>query len=343
MLMRFVSIIFAGVTFSGCLSGERKNMDQQQRIDTELKKIDGLLRDTGFAFGVAKHQDSAYYLEQGQAPPPFLPPGEEDATIQKSIREEKIATNLAQFYAVECGIGLLLETKGGTPVSWLEKIVHKTLDTSEQFVMNRFANATWKAGQPFRGLERIARPVFCVANFLPPIEIQKDEEQVLAAATILLDALKELKDAPKQEQLEKISQLEKDTHFAVVMARYTDTGGMGGGDGGTITKKLKEEKIAINIAGFYALECGLSWLAQTDHQLPSQTMAGIVADSLPAAQKLLFARLANATWKAGQPFRSLDRITRDNFTPAIFLSPEEIEKDHVQIKAAASLLLRSLR
>jgi len=313
-------------------------MDHQQQINTELHRIDLLLRDISFAFLMARHQDAAYYQGQGQIPPLFLQPDEEDATIQKSSREEKIAMNLAQFYAVECAIGFLLETKGGTPISWLEKIVNKTLDPDEQLVLNRFANATWKAGQPFRGLERLTRPVFSVANFLPAIEIRKDEDLVLAAAATLLGALKEGSGGTREEQLEKMGQLEKDTNFALEMSGYTDRG-----DTSTISKRVKEEKIAINIAGFYALECGLSWLAQTDHLLPSQTMAHIIADSLPAEQKLLFARLANATWKAGQPFRALDRIRRDNFVPAVFLSPEEVEKDHVQIKAAAILLLESIQ
>jgi len=48
--------------------------------------------------------------------------------------------------------------------------------------------------------------------------------------------------------------------------------------------------------------------------------------------KILLQRFANATWKAGQPFRGLDRITRDNFVPFYFLQMKKL-KDWVQIKA----------
>jgi len=58
---------------------------------------------------------------------------------------------------------------------------------------------------------------------------------------------------------------------------------------------------------------------------------------------LLLARFANATWKAGQPFRSLSRITRDNFRPAVLLSDDELKKDFDQIRAAAATLADAMR
>jgi hypothetical protein len=51
---------------------------------------------------------------------------------------------------------------------------------------------------------------------------------------------------------------------------------------------------------------------------------------------LLLARFANATWKAGQPFRALGRISRANFIPAALLPQQELEKDFVQIRAASA-------
>lgn len=60
------------------------------------------------------------------------------------------------------------------------------------------------------------------------------------------------------------------------------------------------------------------------------------------AEMLLLARFANATWKAGQPFRSLARITRPNFIPAAMLTDEELQKDFDQIKAAAGKLLEAM-
>jgi hypothetical protein len=50
-------------------------------------------------------------------------------------------------------------------------------------------------------------------------------------------------------------------------------------------------------------------------------------------------RFANVTWKAGQPFRGLDRIAHATFTPYYFLTEAELEKDWIQIKLAAGLVL----
>ena len=58
---------------------------------------------------------------------------------------------------------------------------------------------------------------------------------------------------------------------------------------------------------------------------------------------LLLARFANTTWKAGQPFRSLSRITRDTFRPAALLSEEELKKDFEQIRAASVKLLEAMK
>lgn len=58
---------------------------------------------------------------------------------------------------------------------------------------------------------------------------------------------------------------------------------------------------------------------------------------------MIFARFANATWKAGQPFRGLNRITRPTFTSFYFLGEADIEKDFVQIKMAAEKLLPLLQ
>jgi hypothetical protein len=56
----------------------------------------------------------------------------------------------------------------------------------------------------------------------------------------------------------------------------------------------------------------------------------------------LFSRFANATWKAGQPFRGLNRIERETFTPFFFLSETDIDKHWVQIKAATAKVLTVL-
>ncbi|MGC4037192.1 MAG: hypothetical protein QM764_14635 [Chitinophagaceae bacterium] len=303
------------------------------------------MRDLTFAISIAKSQDSAYYISQNQPVPSF--DAEKDSTKKKSFKEEKIAINVAGFYATECGIGALMEQKGETPVFWLKKIAEKRLDSSEILLLNRFANATWKAGQPFRSLSRIAKDNFIVANFLSKEEIQKDYDQVSAAASKLLDSLKTSENALKEEQLQKIKSLLQDKQFAFEMAKHIEASYYSslkkevppflnpGEDTLQIDKSIFEEKIAINIAGFYALECGLSYFAAAQDKAPSDVLNAILADTISTSDKQLFERFANATWKAGQPFRSLDRITRDIFIPFDLLSKEEIEKDWVQIKNAA--------
>jgi hypothetical protein len=329
-------------------------MQQQQQITQELSQITSLLRDSSFALDMAKNQDAAYYKAQGQPIPDFLPQNGETGIAEKSAKEEKIATNIAAFYALECATGALMAQEGGTPVEWLNKIETKQLDPSEVLLLNRFANATWKAGQPFRGLERITRDVFTSPVFLPEAEVKKDYDQISAAADKLMEAMQDVKDASKASQLQKLKALLQDKSFALEMAQHMEAAYYTaqqqavpaflkpGEDTSTISKSAKEEKIATNIAGFYALECGLSYLATAQQKLPSAVLQSIVNDSLDAKDKKLFERFANATWKAGQPFRGLDRITRETFIPFDQLSKEEQEKDWVQIKAAAEKLLQSL-
>jgi hypothetical protein len=341
--------------FLSCSENKNVNMQQEQQINEELKKITGLLRDSSFALEMAKNQEAAYYASQGQTAPAFLPDKADTSRIKRSLKEEKIATNIAAFYALESGIGVLMDQKAGSPVEWLNKIIGKQLDSTEILVLNRFANATWKACQPFRGLKRITRDVFISAVFLPDDEVKKDYDQVLAAATKLLPALEDVKDSSGANQLQKISRLLHDKQFAMEMAQHMEAAYYTaqqqavppflkpGEDTATIKKSVKEEKIATNIAGFYALECGLSYLATVQKKLPSAVLQSIINDSISKDDKKLFERFANATWKAGQPFRGPDRIERKTFTPFDLLSKEEMEKDWVQIRAAAKMLMKNLQ
>src|SRR5688500_4260159 len=147
-------------------------------------------------------------------------PEEERRMILKPARDEKIATNLAGFYALECGVDMLCTKTGETPVGMLEKIVGNSVDSSEKLLLNRFANATWKAGQPFRGLDRITRPTFTGAHQLSQEEIKKDEVQVRNAAKKLLLALQPLKEMTSDEQRDQIRSLLKDSTFAYEMASW---------------------------------------------------------------------------------------------------------------------------
>ena len=347
-----IAFIAIGLILARCSENTNAGMQGNQTITEQLKKISAVLQDSSFAVELAKKQDAAYYLAQQQTPPAFLT-GTDDS-IQKSYKEEKIAINIAGFYALECGIGVLIEQKGGTITEWLKKIIDGKIDSTELLVLNRFANATWKAGQPFRSLKRIRRDNFISAALLSTDEIKKDFEQVMAAAKKLLPAIGNAKDSSNSIQLLRLDKLLKDKQFAAEMAMHIEAAYYAGQqqatplflkpgeDTSTIKKSVNEDKIATNIAGFYALECGLSYLATAENRLPSGVLQSILNDSISNQHKRLFERFANATWKAGQPFRGLSRIERKIFTPFDLIPAEEIEKDWVQIKTAAELLKKWL-
>jgi len=347
-LLRLLQLLCL-VSIVSCASTQNKTMEQQ-KIKAQLSKLNVLLRDSAFAVAVASGQDAAYYEAQGKVPPAF--DTNTTAVINKNALDEKIAINLAGFYAVECGIGVLIDQKGNTPVYWLQKIINHQLDSPEVLLLNRFANATWKAGQPFRSMDRITRDNFIVAASLSNEETQKDMDQVNAAAKKLADSLKEVANAPAAEKFKKINALMKSKAFALDMAMHMEaayyidlkkTVPAFTVSTDTIIKNAFEEKVATNIAGFYALECGLTYFASVKNKLPSTVLQSIINGTIDKADKQLLERFANATWKAGQPFRSMDRITKDNFTPFYFLSKEEIEKDWVQITTVAKKILPLLQ
>jgi hypothetical protein len=340
------------VSLAACDARKSDKTDDKQ-MENEIGKINSLLRDTAFAASMAAGQEATYYTSQKQPVAAFFEGN--DSLVRKSVKEEKIAINLAGAYAVECGVASLIAEKGGTPAGWFEKIVNGSIDSSDMLLLNRFANATWKAGQPFRSLDRISRDNFISASLLSTDEIKKDADQIRAAAKKWLDSIEVVKNDSLKIQLERIASLLRSKAFSEDMARHMEAAyyaGQGkpappfltpGDDTATVAKSARSEKIAINIAGFYALECGLNYLSTVQQKLPSQILNEIVSDSLPVKDKELLERFANATWKAGQPFRSFDRITRPVFMPYDLLSEAEQEKDWVQIQSAARKLMEAMK
>jgi len=132
-----------------------------------------------------------------------------------SVKEQKIAINLAGFYAVECGVGLLIALKGGTPEDWLEKIVTKATGPEDLLVLGRFANATWKAGQPFINWDRIKNDHFISANYLPEESTQKIMRRWSPLPPDCFYSLQEVKGRPKEVQLKKLQQLLRDEQYAL--------------------------------------------------------------------------------------------------------------------------------
>lgn len=343
--------VIAVLCLISCSGSKEEKKPDNDLIIEQLSVINTLLRDTGFAREMAETMEASYYIAENKPVPAFSSPELDTSFVNKSIKEEKIATSIAPFYAVECGIGVLMEKYKGTPFEWLEKITSSKLDSTEELILNRFANATWKAGQPFRSLDRITRPVFISAYFLPADEIKKDYDHILAAANKLKEKMVNVKGASVKEQLECITELLQDKQFALNITSNSEASSYRSQhqpvsqflspseDTATERKSVLNEKIAINVAGFYALECGLSYFATAKNAIPSTLLKNIIGDKISTEDKRIFERFANATWKAGQPFRGLDRITRNNFISFDLLSDAEIEKDWVQIKAAAGKLM----
>lgn len=328
-------------------NGEQPN----QVIDQELRRIEVLLRSEAFAQAMAEAQHRADERRENRNPAPLLAPGDETARVTISRRDEKIATNLAGFYALECGLGVVCAQANQKPTDLLQLIVDNQIDSATKLLLNRFANATWKAGQPFRGLDRIKRPVFTVASFLPEEEVQKDYEQILAVSGALLAAMQDVRDKTIEEQMKTLRHLLQNESFAVTVAATLDAAYYraqqqtappfltSDDEQASVAKPVKEQKIAVHLAGFYALECGLSYWATSRQARPSDLLNAIMNGSIAEVDKELLCRFANATWKAGQPFQGLHRITRDTFMPFSFLTEADRVKDWKQIRTAANLVL----
>jgi len=328
---------------------------KQWVMEEELNRIDGLLQDKSFAMVMAEALHDAYNEITGEPTTAFIKPGEEHEVIVVSAKSEKIAINLAGFYALECGIGALAAQTDQTRVALLQTIVDRKLDKQNWLLLKRFANATWKAGQPFREINRITRPNFIGASHLTREDIEKDEVQIINAATKLLASLTETNNDDVQAQMEQLRSLLQDPNYAVEMAAWLHACYYTGQQQNpppfltnddeldTVTKPVREIRIATNMAGFYAVESGINFLATSRGQLPSTTLKQLVDNTISDEDKILFARFANATWKAGQPFLELSRITKEIFTPFYFLNEEDIKKDLVQVIKSAKILLKELK
>ena len=323
-------------------------------MESELNKIDALLQDADFTRSMAETVHSAKFEGPGQVVPPFISAEEESKDIRITAKEEKVAINLAGFYALECGIDLLGSETNEPPIVWLQRIVNRKLDENTILLLNRFANATWKAGQPFRGMDRITRSTFIGANHLPENEVEKDKIQIETTAKKLLSSLESVANSSMEEQIKQLQFLLQDIDFAIEMASWLDAGYYTGQNQepptfitaedeiATVTKSVLEIKIANNIAIFYALECGLNYLSTTRQIPPSVILKSIEAKTISTEDKTLFIRFADATRKAGQPFKGLSEITTESFVPFYFLSEPEREKEWMQLTTAAERLLKEL-
>jgi len=101
--------------------------------------------------------------------------------------------------------------------------------------------------------------------------------------------------------------------------------------------------IAQNLAPLYALDGAMTELWRGEKHPPIEALRGyLLSDNHPLGLTLS-GIFANTGWKAGQPFRGIERIEREVFKPAVFLDKDEIDKDHILTGAVAQHLLGKVR
>jgi hypothetical protein len=117
---------------------------------------------------------------------PYQPFGSDD--------QGSIAANMCSVYAVDSAANAITMVAEGKVteddyMASLRAIAEGSLAADELYVARQFANATWKACQPYRGLERLTRPVMTQFNLLPDDEVAKDDATLAAAAKALISAI----------------------------------------------------------------------------------------------------------------------------------------------------------
>jgi len=319
----------------------------------ELSVLQDLLRDADFAFDMAQHLEGAYYRSQGKTPPAFMTSADYVAVHTMTRYKEMLGTNLASFYAVEAGIGVIAERTHKTPRVILEDIVRRQVSSEDLSFMVSLARSSWKASQPFRSLDRIRNPAFTVDLLSAAHDREEGVSQINAAAELLLAHIPF--GTPRRMQISILARLLQDKGFSYQMGKHLHDAYYEGKDEASqfpdedalntisVNKKQYDIKIARNMPGFYALEGGLVYLTQHTNLSPMTLLQSIVDKTLSRTDMLLLARFANVTWKQSQQFLPGDRLLRDNFIPAVRLSHSELEKDFVQIYAAAEKLLQVMK
>jgi hypothetical protein len=151
-------------------------------------------------------------------------------------------------------------------------------------------------------------------------------------------------------QLNHLSAIIKDRRHQVAMANACDKAyavGTGNPDWYSPYGEEKPEKVAQNLAGPLAVNSAVGIIAQmrnlpTDGNVVS-ILQDIVSDNVSDLERTVLYRVANATWAAGQPFRTdkgpLGRAGGVNVFD--LLDPVEVDKDWNQIAASADYLLKA--
>ena len=324
-------------------------------IEPGVLKLQTLLRDPVFALAMAQHMQAAESISKTGTIAAFPTTGEEGTTLTRLVRDQKIAQNLAGFYALEVGMAAIMDRTRATPLEILDAVNTGSLTSEDTLLLARFAHATWKAGQPFRGIDRIERQTYKTAALLAEEDISNDIAQIKGAALLLGARMKDAQGRDTRAQLERLQSLLRDPVFALEMAQALDAAYYKSAGQSTplflrpdeatatFTVGAKDEMVAQNLAAFYALEVGATALAERNKITPMMVIESARNGLLAPQDLLLLARFANATWKAGQPFRGLDQIQQSTFKPAAMLNDDDVIKDMARIKAAASRVMDALK
>ncbi len=117
------------------------------------------------------------------------------------------------------------------------------------------------------------------------------------------------------------------------------------------------EKVAVNVAGVYAVDTAANIIAVRRYGLAggrvhpdayTTALEDIYNGNLDADERYVINNCANLSWRAGQPFRGittapLARITRPVNMQFNELPVHEQDKDMTQIQAGAAFLLEQLK
>jgi hypothetical protein len=148
----------------------------------QFRVLGKLMQDPAFAETIAQVVHNAYQQQvPGGATTPMLP-----ADIDPSRKLQLIAQNLAPFYALDSLITNMWRERKWSPVQTLKSLTASELSAEGITTPGLLANLAWKAGQPFRGIGRIERPVFAPFPLLENKELAKDHPLMKAVAQSVL-------------------------------------------------------------------------------------------------------------------------------------------------------------
>lgn len=118
------------------------------------------------------------------------------------------------------------------------------------------------------------------------------------------------------------------------------------------TAESNPQMVAMNVAGLYAADTAANVLTMNavgnaDEEVYKESLERIVNNDLDHEERYIVKNLANLAWRAGQPFRDiatkpLNRITRDVNAQFNTLPEDEQDKDLIQIREGARILLEEI-